>query len=81
MAETKQAIDAASRAFKTWGKTTAKERYDLMMKLFKLMSDNAEDLATIITAENGKPLTDAKGEAAYSSSFIEWFAGEAIRDT
>lgn len=81
VAETKQAIDAAARAFKKWGKTTAKERYTLMMKLYQLMMDNQKDLAQIITLENGKPLADATGEVTYSASFIEWFAGEAVRDT
>lgn len=79
--ETRQAIEAAHKAFKTWSKTTARERHDLMLKLFKLMTDNASDLAQICTLENGKPLADSKGEVTYSASFIEWFAGDAIRDT
>ena len=53
----------------------------MMQSLFKLMNENAEDLAQICTLENGKPLADAKGEIAYSASFIDWFAGEAVRDT
>jgi len=81
VAETRQAVEAAKRAFKSWGKTTAKQRFDYMSKLFKLMTDNSEDLAQICTLENGKPLTDAKGEITYSASFLEWFAGEAVRDT
>jgi len=79
--ETRQAIDAAAKAFATWGKTPAKERSTLMQALFKLMNENAEDLAQICTLENGKPLADAKGEIAYSASFIDWFASEAVRDT
>lgn len=79
--ETKQAIEAASKAFATWSKTSAKHRHDTMMNLFKLMTDNANDLAQICTLENGKPMADAKGEIAYSASFIEWFAEEAVRDT
>ncbi|TFK82971.1 ALDH-like protein, partial [Polyporus arcularius HHB13444] len=77
--ETKQAIDAASKAFKTWSKTTAKHRHDILMKLFALMKENADDLSRLITLENGKPLAEAKGEHNYSSSFIEWFAEEAVR--
>ena len=79
--ETKQAIEAASKAFTTWSKTSAKHRHDTMMKLFKLMTDNNNDLAQICTLENGKPMADSKGEITYSASFIEWFAEEAVRDT
>ncbi|KAG8993036.1 succinate semialdehyde dehydrogenase NADP+ linked [Tulasnella sp. JGI-2019a] len=77
--DTKAAIDAASRAFKTWSKTTAKYRHDVLMKLHKLMMENTEDLGRIITLENGKPLVEGKGEHAYSASFVEWFAEEAVR--
>ncbi|KAI0758000.1 succinic semialdehyde dehydrogenase [Fomes fomentarius] len=77
--ETKQAIEAASTAFKTWSKTAAKERHDILMKLYALMKENSDDLARLITLENGKPFAEAKGEHAYSSSFIEWFAEEAVR--
>ncbi|EPQ58959.1 succinic semialdehyde dehydrogenase [Gloeophyllum trabeum ATCC 11539] len=77
--ETKQAIEAASKAFKSWSKTTAKQRHDLLMKFYALMQENTEDLARIITLENGKGLAEAKGEHAYSASFIEWFAEEAVR--
>ncbi|EPS98769.1 hypothetical protein FOMPIDRAFT_1024502 [Fomitopsis schrenkii] len=79
LAETKQAIDAAARAFKSWSKTTAKERHDILKKFYALMQEHTEDLARIITLENGKPLAEAKGEHAYSASFIEWFAEEAVR--
>jgi len=79
LAETKEAIDAAAKAFKTWGKTTAKHRHDIMLKIFRLMQENSEDLGRIITLENGKTLAEAKGECAYSASFLEWFAEEAVR--
>ncbi|KII95315.1 hypothetical protein PLICRDRAFT_210504 [Plicaturopsis crispa FD-325 SS-3] len=79
LAETKEAIDAASRAFPSWSKTTAKERHDILLKFFALMKENQDDLARIITLENGKTLTEAKGENAYSASFLEWFAEEAVR--
>lgn len=79
--ETRQAIDAASKAFKSWSKTTGRERHAVLMKLYNLMMDNQKDLAQIITLENGKPTADAMGEIAYSASYFEWFAGEALRDT
>lgn len=77
--DTKKAIDAASNALPAWSKTTAKERHDILLKLFKLMTDNSEDLGRLITLENGKTFAEAKGENAYSASFIEWFAEEAVR--
>lgn len=77
--ETRKAIDAAYAAYKTWSKTTAKERQNLLTKLFNILNENAEDLAKLITAENGKSFTEAKGEIAYSNGFIEWFAAEATR--
>ncbi|KAI0658692.1 succinic semialdehyde dehydrogenase [Cubamyces menziesii] len=77
--ETRQAIEAASKAFKTWSKTTAKQRHDILMKFYALMQEHQDDLARLITLENGKPLAEAKGEHAYSASFIEWFAEEAVR--
>lgn len=79
LAETREAIDAAARAFKTWSKTTAKQRHDLLLKFFALMKEHEDDLARIITLENGKPLAEAKGENAYSASYLEWFAEEAVR--
>lgn len=79
LAQTKQAIEAASAAFKTWSKTTAKERHDLLIKFYQLMKEHHEDLSRLITLENGKPLKEARGENEYSSSFLEWFAGEAVR--
>ncbi|KAH7887445.1 Aldehyde/histidinol dehydrogenase [Phlebopus sp. FC_14] len=77
--ETQSAIAAAGKAFQTWGKTTAKYRHDILMKFFALMQEHHDDLARIITLENGKTLTEAKGENAYSASFIEWYAEEAVR--
>ncbi|RPD67539.1 succinic semialdehyde dehydrogenase [Lentinus tigrinus ALCF2SS1-7] len=77
--ETKQAIEAASTAFKTWSKTSAKQRHDILMKFYALMKENTDDLARLITLENGKPLVEAKGEHNYSASFLEWFAEEAVR--
>ncbi|PCH40930.1 succinate-semialdehyde dehydrogenase I [Wolfiporia cocos MD-104 SS10] len=79
LAETKEAIDAAARAFKSWGKTTTKHRHDILKKFYALMQEHQDDLARIITLENGKPIIEAKGENAYASSFIEWFAEEALR--
>ncbi|EMD40403.1 hypothetical protein CERSUDRAFT_80075 [Gelatoporia subvermispora B] len=79
LTETKQAIDAAAEAFKAWSKTTAKQRHDILKKFYDLMQQHQDDLARIITLENGKPLSEAKGENAYSASFLEWFAEEAVR--
>ncbi|KAI0254726.1 succinic semialdehyde dehydrogenase [Lactifluus subvellereus] len=77
--EVKEAIDAAGRAFTTWSRTTAKQRHDILMKFHHLMKEHEDDLARIITLENGKTLAEAKGENTYSASFIEWFAEEAVR--
>jgi len=79
LAQTKEAITAARDAFKSWSKTTAKHRHDLLMKLHALMFQHHDDLGRIITLENGKTLTEGKGENTYSASFIEWFAEEAVR--
>ncbi len=78
-AETRRAIDAAQNALPAWSKKTAGERARLMRKWFDLMLANQEDLAVIMTAEQGKPLSESKGEIAYAASFIEWFAEEAKR--
>jgi succinate-semialdehyde dehydrogenase/glutarate-semialdehyde dehydrogenase len=77
--ETKQAIEAAEKAQKLWAKKSAKERGIILRKWFQLMMDNQEDLAQIMTAEQGKPLAESRGEVAYGASFIEWFAEEARR--
>ncbi len=76
-AETRQAIEAASRAQKGWAKKTAKERAGILRKWFTLLMENQEDLAQILTAEQGKPLAESRGEIAYGASFFEWFAEEA----
>jgi succinate-semialdehyde dehydrogenase/glutarate-semialdehyde dehydrogenase len=78
-AETVRAIDAAAAAQKAWRGRTAKERQKPLRKLFDLMMENQEDLAVIMTAEQGKPLAEARGEIAYAASFIEFFAEEAKR--
>jgi len=78
-ADTKRAIDAAARAFGPWSKLTAKERGGRLRRWFELMMANQDDLATLMTAEQGKPLAESKGEIAYAASFIEWFAEEAKR--
>jgi succinate-semialdehyde dehydrogenase/glutarate-semialdehyde dehydrogenase len=78
-AETHRAIDAANAAWPAWRKKTAKERAVILRKLFNLMLENQEDLAILMTAEQGKPLAESKGEIAYSASFIEWFAEEGKR--
>jgi succinate-semialdehyde dehydrogenase/glutarate-semialdehyde dehydrogenase len=78
-AEVERAIKVAKEAFKTYRHTTPKARQDMLTKLYSLMLANADDMATIITAENGKPIADARGEHAYSASFCEWFAAEAMR--
>ena len=78
-AETRRAIEAAERAWPAWRAKTAKERSAILRKWFELMMANQEDLAQILTAEQGKPLAEARGEIAYGASFIEWFAEEAKR--
>jgi succinate-semialdehyde dehydrogenase/glutarate-semialdehyde dehydrogenase len=78
-AEAKRAIEAAERAWPAWRAKTAKERAAILRKWFDLMMANQEDLAQILTAEQGKPLSEARGEIAYGASFIEWFAEEAKR--
>jgi succinate-semialdehyde dehydrogenase/glutarate-semialdehyde dehydrogenase len=77
--ETRRAIDAAERAWPAWRAKTAKERAAILRKWFELMMANQEDLAQILTAEQGKPLAEARGEIAYGASFIEWFAEEGKR--
>ncbi len=77
--ETKRAIEAAYVAQKAWRKMTAKERQKPLRRLFDLMMANQEDLAVIMTAEQGKPLSESRGEIAYAASFIEFFAEEAKR--
>lgn len=78
-AQTRQAIEAAQAAQPAWRAFTAKERAARLRKWYELMLANQEDLARIMTAEQGKPLTEARGEVLYAASFIEWFAEEAKR--
>jgi succinate-semialdehyde dehydrogenase / glutarate-semialdehyde dehydrogenase len=77
--ETRRAIEAAYRAQPAWRALLAKERSAILRRLFTLMMENQEDLAIIMTAEQGKPLAESRGEIAYAASFIEWFAEEAKR--
>ena len=77
--ETKRAIDAANRALPAWRAKTAKERSAILRKWHDLMQANAGDLARILTAEQGKPLAEAKGEIAIAAAYVEWFAEEAKR--
>jgi len=78
-AETKRAIDAAEAAMVDWRRRSAKDRAAILRKWFDLMMASQEDLAQILTAEQGKPLAEARGEVAYGASYIEWFAEEAKR--
>ena len=77
--ETNAAIAAAEESRHAWAKRTAKERSDILKRWFSLMVENADDLGAILTAEQGKPLAEAKGEILYGASFVEWFAEEARR--
>ena len=77
--ETTQAIAAAEAAMKAWKAKTHAERADLLMAWYNLMLEHADDLALILTAEQGKPLAEAKGEILYGASFVRWFAEEARR--
>jgi succinate-semialdehyde dehydrogenase/glutarate-semialdehyde dehydrogenase len=78
-AETRRAIDAAARAMPSWAARTAKERAVILRRWFDLMLANQDDLAILMTAEQGKPLAESKGEIVYAASFIEWFAEEGKR--
>lgn len=75
--DAKIALDVAADAFHTWSQTTAKERATVLRKWFYLCQENGDHLAKILTAESGKPLAESKGEVAYGSSFLEWFADTA----
>ena len=77
--ETVQAIDAAATAFKTWRKRTAKERGEVLMAWFALMRAHIDDLALLMTREQGKSLREARGEIEYAASFVQWFAEEGKR--
>lgn len=77
--DTEGAIRAAQTAFRSWSKMAAKDRTSVLRRWFNLMVEHADDLAALMTAEQGKPLAEAKGEALYAASFVEWFAEEAKR--
>lgn len=77
--ETRAAIDAAAAAFPAWRDKTAEERAGILKKWHALLLENIDDLAALLTAEQGKPLAEAKGEILYGASFVEWFAEEARR--
>ncbi|RZA11383.1 MAG: aldehyde dehydrogenase family protein, partial [Proteobacteria bacterium] len=78
-AETRRAIEAADKALPAWRALTAKERSNKLRRWYELMIENQDDLARLMTLEQGKPLAEAKGEITYAASFIEWFAEEAKR--
>jgi len=77
--ETRRAIVAANAAFPAWRAKTARERSTVLRRLYDLMMENQEDLAMLMTLEQGKPLAESRGEIAYAASFIEWFAEEGKR--
>jgi succinate-semialdehyde dehydrogenase/glutarate-semialdehyde dehydrogenase len=79
VAETRRAIEAANAAWPAWRAKTAKERSNILRKWFELMMANQEDLAKLMTVEQGKPIAESRGEIAYGASFIEWFAEEGKR--
>ena len=78
-AETRTAIEAADKALPAWRKKTAKERAAIVRRWYELMLENQDDLARLMTIEQGKPLAESKGEVVYAASFLEWFAEEAKR--
>lgn len=78
-AETDRAIEAADRAFRDWRKTSAQHRADLIRKWYDLLLANKDDIARLITLEEGKPIREARGEVAYAASFLRWFSEEATR--
>src|SRR5690554_2488855 len=75
-AETRRAIQAANRAWGAWRSKTAKERADILRRWYDLMHQHTDDLARIMTLEQGKPLTEARGEISYAASYLEWYAEE-----
>ncbi|NLY33330.1 MAG: NADP-dependent succinate-semialdehyde dehydrogenase [Alcaligenaceae bacterium] len=77
--ETRRAIEGANAAWDAWRNKTAKERSNILRKWFDLIVENTEDLARIMTAEQGKPLSESKGEIAYGASYLEWYAEEGKR--
>ncbi len=79
VAETRRAIAGADAAFRTWRRKTGKERAAILRRWADLIMENQEDLAVLMTSEQGKPLAEARGEVAYGASFVEWFGEEAKR--
>jgi succinate-semialdehyde dehydrogenase/glutarate-semialdehyde dehydrogenase len=77
--ETREAIDAAAKAFPEWRRKTAKERAVVLRRWFDMMMQHQEDLARLMTMEQGKPVSESRGEVAYAASFLEWFGEEAKR--
>ncbi len=77
--DTRHAIDAAARALPAWRAKTARERSAVLMRWFQLLHEHVDDLACLMTAEQGKPLAEARGEVLYGASFLEWFAEEGRR--
>lgn len=77
--DVEEAVQSAVKAFKTFKETTAKERSAMLLKFFELQNKHAEDLAKLMTAENGKPMVESRSEVVYGASFLEWFAAEARR--
>ena len=73
------AVDAAHEAFKTWSKKTADERSSLLYRWYELIDENKEEMATLMTKEQGKPYQEAYGEVNYANGFIKWYAEEAKR--
>lgn len=78
-AETRQAIEAAHRALPAWRERTAEDRANILMRWYALILDNTEKLAQLLTAENGKPIAESRGEVVYGASFVRWYAEEARR--
>ncbi len=78
-AEVDRAIEAADRAFKTWRHTPAQSRADIIRRWYDLMLEHKDDLATLITLEEGKPIREARGEVEYAATFLRWFSEEATR--
>ena len=77
--DAKAAIDAAFAAFTAWRETTARERARLLKRWHTLIEAHGDDLARLMSREQGKPLAEARGEVAYGASYVEWFAEEAVR--
>jgi succinate-semialdehyde dehydrogenase/glutarate-semialdehyde dehydrogenase len=79
MAETRRAVEACEKALPEWRSKTAKERATILRRWYELMLENQDDLAVIMTAEQGKPIAESRGEIGYAASFLEWFAEEGKR--